>query len=106
MLLHPACRAIRLSDIYLLIAVNQIDDRPIRSHNVIGEWFRRGYIKEKGYKADKAVSDKLKDSLKSMEEGNIDRFIKLIDDAMEKCDKREADAEGEGEKLLQPSDVA
>jgi hypothetical protein len=66
----------------------------------------RGYIKEKGYKADKAVSDKLKDSLKSMEEGNIDRFIKLIDDAMEKCDKREAEAEGDAEKLLQPSDVA
>ena len=66
----------------------------------------RGYIKEKGYKADKAVSDKLKDSLKSMEEGNIDRFIKLIDDAMEKCDKREAEAGGEAEKLLQPSDVA
>ena len=34
-------------------------------------------VKEKGYKADKSVYDKMKNSLKSMEEGNIDRFIKF-----------------------------
>ncbi|HBZ02535.1 MAG TPA: hypothetical protein DEO83_01805 [Lachnospiraceae bacterium] len=64
----------------------------------------RGYVKEKGYKADKSVYDKMKNSLKSMEEGNIDRFIKFIDDAIEKCDKREA-ASGKEEKELKPSDV-
>ena len=64
----------------------------------------RGYVKEKGYKADKSVYDKMKNALKSMEEGNIDRFIKFIDDAIEKCDKREASA-GKEDKELQPSDV-
>ena len=64
----------------------------------------RGYVKEKGYKADKSVYDKMKNALKSMEEGNIDRFIKFIDDAIEKCDKREA-AAGKEDKELQPSDV-
>jgi len=49
----------------------------------------RGYIKEKGYKADKDVIDKLKASLKMMEGGNIDRFIELIDGGMAKCDTRE-----------------
>jgi len=49
----------------------------------------RGYIKEKGYKADKDVIDKLKASLKTMEVGNIDRFIELIDGGMAKCDTRE-----------------
>ncbi|MBR3041630.1 MAG: hypothetical protein IKH94_03035, partial [Eubacterium sp.] len=62
----------------------------------------RGYVKEKGYKADKSVYDKMKNALKSMEEGNIDRFIKFIDDAIEKCDKREA-AAGKEDKELQPS---
>ena len=64
----------------------------------------RGYVKEKGYKADKSVYDKMKNSLKSMEEGNIDRFIKFIDDAIEKCDKREA-AAGKEDKEILPSDV-
>lgn len=65
----------------------------------------RGYVKERGYKADKSVFDKLKAALKSMEEGNIDRFIGRIDEVIEKCDKREAAAGGEATKVIQPEDA-
>ena len=46
----------------------------------------------------------LKNSLKSMEEGNIDRFIKFIDDAIERCDKREETSD-KVEKNILPEDV-
>ena len=59
----------------------------------------RGYVKEKGYKADKSVYEKLKNFLKGMEEGNIDRFIGKIDEVIENCDKRGDD------KMLMPEDV-
>ena len=59
----------------------------------------RGYVKEKGYKADKSVYEKLKNFLKGMEEGNIDRFIGKIDEVIENCDKR-----GDN-KMLMPEDV-
>ncbi len=65
----------------------------------------RGYVKEKGYKADKSVFDKLKAALKTMEEGNIDRFIGRIDEVIEKCDKREAAAGGEPSKVIIPEDA-
>ncbi len=65
----------------------------------------RGYVKEKGYKADKSVFDKLKAALKTMEEGNIDRFIARIDEVIEKCDKREAAAGGEPSKVIIPEDA-
>ncbi len=64
----------------------------------------RGYVKEKGYKADKSVYDKMKNNLKSMEEGNIDRFIGFIDEVIARCDKREASS-GKGDKEIKPSDV-
>ena len=59
----------------------------------------RGYVKEKGYKADKSVYEKLKNFLKGMEEGNIDRFIGKIDEVIENCDKRGDD------KMIMPEDV-
>ena len=65
----------------------------------------RGYVKEKGYKADKAVFDKLKANLKSMEEGNIDRFVGRIDEVIEKCDKREEATGGEKSKNIIPEDA-
>ena len=65
--------------------------------------FARGYVKERGYKADKAVYDKLKASLKAMEEGNIDRFVARIDEVIEKCDAREAG--GDASKTLLPEDA-
>lgn len=64
----------------------------------------KGYVKERGYKADKQVFDRFKNSLKSMEEGNIDRFIKFIDDAIERCDKREETSD-KVEKNILPEDV-
>lgn len=60
----------------------------------------KGYVKEKGYEADKPVFDRLKESLKGMEEGNIDRFVAHIDEAMAKCDQRG------GDKTLQTSDFS
>ena len=65
----------------------------------------KGYVKERGYKADKSVYDKLKAFLKTMEEGNIDRFIGHIDEVIEKCDKREAAKGGEAPKMIQPEDA-
>ena len=64
----------------------------------------KGYVRERGYKADKQVFDRFKNALKSMEEGNIDRFIKFIDDAIERCDKREGSS-GKVEKCIEPEDV-
>lgn len=64
----------------------------------------RGYVKERGYKADKSVFDKLKANLKAMEEGNIDRFVGRIDEVIEKCDKREA-AAGKETKIILPEDA-
>ncbi len=64
----------------------------------------RGYVKERGYKADKSVYDKMKNSLKSMEEGNIDRFIGFIDEVIGRCDKREA-SDGDVKKEIMPGDV-
>ncbi|MBO4864917.1 MAG: hypothetical protein J5517_11180 [Eubacterium sp.] len=65
----------------------------------------RGYVKEKGYKAERVVYEKMKNNLKAMEEGNIDRFIKFIDEVMERCDKREESAEGEAPKEILTADV-
>ncbi|MCR5104288.1 MAG: hypothetical protein K6B68_07520 [Eubacterium sp.] len=65
----------------------------------------KGYVKERGYKAEKQVFDRFKNALKSMEEGNIDRFIKYIDEAIERCDKRESAKGGEAEKNILPEDV-
>jgi hypothetical protein len=64
----------------------------------------RGYVKEKGYKADKPVFDRLKESLKTMEEGNIDRFVGLMDEVMERCDKRESE-DGISGKEIQTNDI-
>ena len=64
----------------------------------------RGYVKERGYKADKSVFDKLKANLKAMEEGNIDRFVGRIDEVIEKCDKRE-EAAGNAAKIILPEDA-
>lgn len=64
----------------------------------------KGYVREREYKADKQVFDRFKNALKSMEEGNIDRFIKYIDEAIERCDKRE-ESSGKVEKNILPEDV-
>ncbi len=65
----------------------------------------RGYVKEKGYTADKPVYEKLKGSLNSMEAGNIDRFIDLLDAVMKRCDDREKLNGLNTKKEIIPQDV-
>jgi hypothetical protein len=65
----------------------------------------RGYVKEKGFTADKAVYEKLKGTLASMEEGNIDRFVEFLDGAMKKCEDREKSDGITGKKELLPQDI-
>lgn len=76
-----------------LIEVHKIRERAMIT-------LAKGYVKEKGYTADKAVYDRLKNSLASMEVGNIDRFIEQIDQLMEKCDSREKVAELDKKEIL------
>lgn len=64
-----------------------IDIHKIRERGMIT--LAKGYVKERGYTADKPVYDKFKAALSSMEVGNIDRFIEMIDAAIAKCDSRE-----------------
>ena len=80
-----------------------IDIHKIRERGMMH--LARGYVKEKGYKAERPVYEKIKNNLKGMEEGNIDRFIKFIDEVMERCDKREESAEGEAPKEILTADV-
>lgn len=65
----------------------------------------RGYVKEKGYTADKAVFEKLKGTLATMEAGNIDRFIEFLDTAMKKCDERETQDGITGKKEILTQDI-
>ena len=60
-----------------------------------------GYMDEKGYKMAETVLGKLSNILIAMELGNIDRLLKTIDVAMERCNIREG---ASGTKLLLPDD--
>ncbi|MCR5293018.1 MAG: hypothetical protein K6E28_09120 [Eubacterium sp.] len=66
-----------------------IDIHKIRERGMIS--IARGYFKEKEVKADKAIFERLKNSLKTMETGNIDRFIELLDGIIDKCKARGGD---------------
>lgn len=79
-----------------------IDIHKIRERGMVT--LAKGYVKEKGYTADKPVYDKFKAALSSMEVGNIDRFIEMIDKAIEKCDSREK-IEGNEKKEIHSEDV-
>ena len=65
----------------------------------------KGYVKEKGFTADKAVYEKLKGSLASMEAGNIDRFVEFLDNAMKRCENREKMDGITGKNELLPQDI-
>lgn len=80
-----------------LIDIHKIKDRGMMH-------LAKGYVKEKGYTAEKPIFDRLKESLKGMEEGNIDRFVARIDEVMEKCDAREA-AAGSTSKQIELEDT-
>ncbi len=71
-----------------LVGIHKIKEKGMLS-------LARGYIKEKGYTADKPVYEQLKESLQGMEAGNIDRFLEFLDKVMETADSREA-SEGNG----------
>jgi len=79
-----------------------IDIHKIRERGMVT--LAKGYVREKGYTADKPVYDKFKATLTSMEVGNIDRFLEMIDKAIEKCDSREKVA-GNEKKEIHSEDV-
>ena len=58
-----------------------------------------GYIKQRAYKADPALENKINDILMGMEQGNLDRMIAAIDEAIAKCDKRD-----DNKKTIIPKD--
>ena len=58
-----------------------------------------GYIKQRAYKADPALENKINDILMGMEQGNLDRMIGAIDEAIVKCDKRD-----DNKKTIIPAD--
>lgn len=49
----------------------------------------KGYISQRGFKAEDSIDGVIRNMLMAMESGNIDRMIKAIDDAMAKCEDRE-----------------
>ena len=66
----------------------------------------RGYVKEKGFTADKPVYEKLKGTLAGMEAGNIDRFLDYLDGVMTRCEDREKSDGITGKKDIIPQDIA
>ena len=79
-----------------------IDIHKIRERGMVT--LAKGYVKERGYTADKPVYDKFKAALSTMEVGNIDRFIEMIDKAIERCDSREK-VDGNEKKEIHSEDV-
>ncbi|MDD6327956.1 MAG: hypothetical protein PUA62_05865, partial [Lachnospiraceae bacterium] len=60
----------------------------------------KGYIIQKGYTADESVNGILNTTIMAMETGNIDRMLKVVDDALVKCEEREKVAGTEKKILL------
>ena len=58
-----------------------------------------GYIIQLGYQTDDSVAGILNNIIMAMETGNIDRMLKVVDDALLKCDAREQ-ASGAVKKIL------
>ena len=65
----------------------------------------RGYVKEKGFSADKPVYEKLKGTLAGMEAGNIDRFLDYMDGVMTRCEDREKSDGITGKNEIIPQDI-
>ena len=57
------------------------------------------YIKQRGYKASSDVENKINNVLMGMEAGNLDRLIGVIDEAINKSDKRD------DKRILHPDDI-
>lgn len=48
----------------------------------------KAYVKQLGYTMDSSAESTLKNKLKEIEDGNLDRYLKIIDDAVEKAKKQ------------------
>ncbi|MBQ8165519.1 MAG: hypothetical protein IJZ96_00630, partial [Lachnospiraceae bacterium] len=64
----------------------------------------RGYISQRGFKAEESVDGTIRNQLMAMESGNIDRMLKAIDDAMLACEARESAKGNSGKKYLLSED--
>ena len=70
----------------------------------------KNYIAQLGYMADEVTILRLKEQMKSVEDGNLDRILKLVDNAVQNAQKRElkdiSDSNGRsnGDDILIPSD--
>lgn len=86
-----------VDDFVYLIDIHKIKERGM---SIIA----KGYVKEKGYKADKSIIDRFKGALGTMEVGNIDRFLDYIDTVMKKCEDRESSNGDTGKKVITSED--
>ncbi len=64
----------------------------------------KGYVSQRGFKAEDSFDGVMRTMLMAMESGNIDRMLKSIDDAMLKCEDREKSKGIEGKKYLLSED--
>ena len=64
----------------------------------------KGYIGQRGFKADDSIDGTIRSMLMAMESGNVDRMLKTIDDAMLKCEDREKSKGMAGKKYLLAED--
>ena len=64
----------------------------------------KGYISQRGFKAEDSIDGTIRSLLMAMESGNVDRMLKAIDDAMLKCEDREQAKSLSGKKYLLAED--
>ena len=64
-----------------------------------------GYLMQRGYLSGDNVAEKLKNLILAMEDGNLDRLITNLDEAIAKCDEREKKA-GKEDKIILAEDFA
>jgi len=63
-----------------------------------------GYILQRGYSGIDNIEGKLRNMFLAMETGNLDRLLKAVDEAIERCDAREKAAGKADRKELMPED--
>ena len=64
----------------------------------------KNHIAQLGYKADDRALSKLKNLMLGVEDGNLDRVLKMVNDAVGRADERNIQASGSEEKKLIDSD--
>ena len=63
-----------------------------------------GYILQRGYTGIENIEAKLRNMFLAMETGNLDRLLKAVDEAIERCDAREKANGIEGKRVLMADD--